>query len=203
VLRIPAAIFHQYVTPDDGEILARRISREDPLGSVIHELLMKLWNNRVHFDDSGRSTNICNSILSLLATQLEIISPGTKASESSVRAAHRQRIKQYMEQHLANPSLSPGMIGKANGLSPRYLRLLFESEGITYSRYINQRRLEQVARDLANPLASHYKITELAYRWGFNNQSYFSRAFKVQFHCSAQHYRQVQLVRNSNGAKFE
>lgn len=192
VLRVPSAILHQYVVAPEGDMMAHRFSGEDFLGSLISSLLRRLWLNKISFDDSLSNTNICTSILSLLAAQLERITPGA-ATESSVRNAHMQRIKHYIERHLADPELSPGSIAMANALSPRYLRLLFEAEGVTCSRYVNQRRLQQVARDLANPMARHLKITEIAYRWGFNNQSHFSRAFRDQFQCSAQDYRQAQL----------
>ncbi len=189
VLRIPGAVLHQYFSAAEQDILARRISGEEQLGSIIYSLLVRLWLNNESIDNPQQNVNICNSVLALLATQLEMITPSGVAAESSVRAAHRQRIKTYIERHLSDPGLSPGTIAYENGVSPRYLRLLFESENVTCSRYIIKRRLEEIARDLANPSVAHLKIIEIAYRWGFNNPSHFSRVFKEYFQCAPQDYR--------------
>ncbi len=191
VLRIPGAVLHQYFSAGEQDILARRISGEEQLGSIIYSLLVRLWLNNQNIDNPQHNTNICSSILALLAAQLDMITPSGVAAESSVRAAHRQRIKMYIERHLSDPELSPSAIAYANGVSPRYLRLLFESEGVTCSRYVIKRRLEEVARDLSNPMASHLKIIEIAYRWGFNNPSHFSRIFKEHFLCTPQDYRNM------------
>ncbi len=186
VVRIPVAMLNQHFSASEKDILARKISGEDQLGSVIYSLLMRLWLNK-------QNTNICNSILSLLAAQLDMITPKGIIAESSVRAAHVQRIKMHIERHLSDPELSPGAIAYANGVSPRYLRLLFETEKVTCSRYISNRRLEEIARDLSNVASRHIRITQIAYRWGFNNPSHFSRVFRDHYGCSAQHFRQAKL----------
>ncbi len=190
VLRIPVAILRQYFSAPEADIIAQRVSSDEQLGSVIYSLLLRLWANKQSIDNHLHNANICNSILSLLATQLDMITPSGRVAESSVRAAHIQRIRMYIERHLSSPDLSPGSVAHDNGVSPRYLRVLFEMEGVTCSRYIMNRRLEEVARDLSNPMAKHMKITEIAYRWGFNSPSHFSRNFKEHFRCSPLAYRE-------------
>jgi AraC family transcriptional activator of tynA and feaB len=193
VVRIPTSLMNQHFSATAEEILARRISGEDQLGSVIYSLLMRLWLNKDNIDIPSQNANICNSILSLLAVQLDMITPKGVIAESSVRAAHVQRIKMHIERHLSNPELSPSSVAHANGVSPRYLRLLFETEGVTCSRYIANRRLEEIARDLSNPMSHRTKITQIAYRWGFNNPSHFSRVFREHFGSSAQNFRRARL----------
>ncbi|MCP5214546.1 MAG: helix-turn-helix domain-containing protein [Pseudomonadales bacterium] len=192
VLRIPGSILHQYFSGSEQDIIGRKISGDEQLGAAIYSLLVRLWQNKQHIDTPQQNINICKSVLSLLATQLQMISPTGNAAESSVRASHMQRIKMYIEHHLADPMLSPATIANSNGVSPRYLRLLFEKEGLTCSRYVINRRLEEVARNLANPSADHMKIIEIAYRWGFSNPSHFSRTFKEHFLCAPQDYRSMK-----------
>jgi AraC-like DNA-binding protein len=67
--------------------------------------------------------------------------------------------------------------------------LLFQGENNTVNRYIWDLRLEKCRADLANPLHRHRTITEIAFAWGFNNSTHFSRIFKERFGLSARAYR--------------
>ena len=81
------------------------------------------------------------------------------------------------------------MIAEALNISKSYLYLLFQGENITLNRYIWDLRLEKCRADLANPLHSHRTITEIAFAWGFNNSTHFSRLFKERYGLSARAYR--------------
>ena len=97
--------------------------------------------------------------------------------------------KSFIQRHLTNPNLSVFMIANAINISKSYLYLLFQGEGITVNRYIWDLRLEKCRADLANPLHSHRTITEIAFAWGFNNSTHFSRLFKERYGLSARAFR--------------
>jgi AraC family transcriptional activator of tynA and feaB len=80
------------------------------------------------------------------------------------------------------------MVAKGAGLSPRYANQLFEDEGTSLMRYVWKRRLERCRSDMADP--SHYgrPVYDIALRWGFNDASHFSRAFKKQFGVGPREY---------------
>jgi AraC family transcriptional regulator, positive regulator of tynA and feaB len=86
------------------------------------------------------------------------------------------RVKQYMRQRLHDADMSPPKIADACGLSLRTLHTLFHEAGTTVGEWLRLERLEQCRRDLANDRAKS-SITEIAYRWGFNDAAYFSRLF--------------------------
>ena len=73
------------------------------------------------------------------------------------------------------------MIARRAGLSPRYLNGLFGDEGASLMRHVWRRRLEQCAKDLCDPRRAGERVAEIAFRWGFNDASHFSRAFRQQF----------------------
>jgi AraC-like DNA-binding protein len=78
------------------------------------------------------------------------------------------------------------MIAQALNISKSYLHLLFRGENTTISQYIWDLRLRS---DLANPLHRHQTITEIAFAWGFNSSTHFSRMFKERYGLSARAYR--------------
>jgi AraC-like DNA-binding protein len=51
-------------------------------------------------------------------------------------------------------------------------------------------RLEGCSVALRDPHQRHQNISEVAYRWGFNDLSYFSKAFRAQFDMTPGEWRQ-------------
>ena len=52
------------------------------------------------------------------------------------------------------------------------------------------RILQERRADLANRLYGHLSITDICFRWGFNDAAHFSHAFRDQFNVSPRQYRQ-------------
>lgn len=106
------------------------------------------------------------------------------------RSLSLNRVKDFVERHLADPNLNTALVTKAVGLSSRYVNDLFEDEGKSLMRYVWQRRLEKCRQDLEDPAHTGRHLSEIAYRWGFNDLSHFSRTFRERFGCSPREYRQ-------------
>jgi AraC-like DNA-binding protein len=107
------------------------------------------------------------------------------------------RVKEFIEHHLADPSLNTDAISRGVGLSPRYINKLFDEEGSSSSllRYVWARRLEHCRRDLSDVAQIGHRVSDIALRWGFNDFSHFSRAFKARFNMSPRQFRD-QVVRD-------
>jgi AraC-like DNA-binding protein len=114
---------------------------------------------------------------------------GQPLSATSHCAAQLVRIKMFIEDHLRDPELSPEKIAAAHGISTRYLSKLFESTDSSVARCIWERRLERIARDLRDPDLAAHSVSEIAFGWGYNNMSHFSRAFKLRFGVSPRAHR--------------
>ncbi len=76
--------------------------------------------------------------------------------------------------------MTPARIAAAHGLSLRYLHLVFAEHGITVGRWVRQRRLWHCYRELREQ-GGRRTITDIAFRWGFNDMAHFSRTFRTQY----------------------
>jgi AraC-like DNA-binding protein len=103
------------------------------------------------------------------------------ATNRGLRAARLNAVKSDITRHITDSDLSIGWVAQRQGISPQYIRALFHSENTTFADYVNRIRLEHIYRQLRNPLHIAESISTLAFNVGFNNLSWFNRAFKNQF----------------------
>lgn len=103
---------------------------------------------------------------------------------SRSRSLSLQRVKDFVERHLTNSELDTITVAAGTGLSARYINDLFRDTETSLMRYVWQRRLECCRKDMLSPLHTGHRISEIALRWGFNDLSHFSRAFKQKFGCA-------------------
>jgi AraC-like DNA-binding protein len=95
-----------------------------------------------------------------------------------LRAARLRAIKSDIAERLAAPELSVESVAMRQRVSPRYVQMLFEQEGTTFSQYVIGERLVSAYRMLTNPLFADRSITSVAFGAGFGDLSYFNRAFR-------------------------
>jgi AraC-like DNA-binding protein len=101
-------------------------------------------------------------------------------ASSELDAILVQRINRYIDKNLTLHGLNPDQICQENGISRTKLYQLFESSG-GVMRCIQRKRLHRIRNILADPLAPKSRISDVAWRNGFADEKYFSRAFKVEF----------------------
>lgn len=94
------------------------------------------------------------------------------------------KCKAFIEQQLTSPNLNVEMISHHLSVSCRQIARAFEANGMTVSRFIWQSRLQKSREDILN--LANLSITDIAYKWGFNHSSHFSRAYKLYFDESPQ-----------------
>lgn len=104
---------------------------------------------------------------------------------------HLHRICQSIETLLSDPDLSLRRLAEKNGVSPRYIQKLFAAAQDTFGHYLRTRRLERCRMDLASPMCARLSISEICFRWGFNDSAHFSRAFRNRFGQSPREYRRA------------
>lgn len=112
-----------------------------------------------------------------------------KLTGSGTGLVRRIAIRRYIEDNLGDPELTAGTIARAMRMSPRYLRMIFRQEQETVSAYILRRRLEECARQLADPIWDRCTISEIAFSRGFNNLTYFGQTFKRRYGVTPGRYR--------------
>lgn len=82
----------------------------------------------------------------------------------------------FMEEHLADATLSNAVVANHAGISEVYLRRLFrEARHTTPKQYILELRIRKARQLLAE---GHLSVSEIAERCGFSSVYHFSRAFR-------------------------
>ena len=100
------------------------------------------------------------------------------AKGRGLRVARMSAMKVDITEKLASPNLSVEEVAKRQGVSSRYVQMLFEQEGTTFSQYVISQRLLRAHRMLTDPRFADRSITSLAFDAGFGDLSYFNRAFR-------------------------
>lgn len=75
-------------------------------------------------------------------------------------------------------AISVGGLAARQRVTPRYVQLLFEGEGTTFTQFVRGERLARAHRMLTNPLFPDRGIAAVAFEAGFGDLSYFIRSFR-------------------------
>ncbi|MFI5529440.1 helix-turn-helix domain-containing protein [Kitasatospora sp. NPDC051853] len=123
---------------------------------------------------------LADTAVDLLALLVQERSGSLRPAAPESARAMVARIKDYVIRNLGDPDLSPERIAAAHHMSVRYLHRLFQDEETTVARWIQRRRLEMCARELARrPGAA--TVSSVAQRWGFVSPAHFSRVFRSAY----------------------
>jgi AraC-like DNA-binding protein len=101
-----------------------------------------------------------------------------------VRAARLAAIKEDVARELLSSQLSVATVAARQGVSPRYVHMLFEMEGVTFSEFVVGQRLVRAHRMLGDPRYAGHTISAIALMVGFGDLSYFNRTFRRHFGAS-------------------
>jgi acetamidase/formamidase/AraC-like DNA-binding protein len=125
-----------------------------------------------------------------IVSSLTHTEPGASVRMNASHAATMRRMRQYIESGLSDADLTLASLARRERVSERLVQKLFESSGQTFSAYVRQRRLERCRSDLGNRLYGHLSISDICFRWGFNDSAHFSHAFRDAYDISPRQYRQ-------------
>jgi len=98
-------------------------------------------------------------------------------------------MQDYVSHNIADPELSARKAASQFGISVRYVHKLFSCCGTTFNAYVCAARLDNIRKDLLCPSWDKRHVSDLAYRWGFNDLSTFNRSFKRRFGCAPTKFR--------------
>ena len=104
-------------------------------------------------------------------------------------------IKSDILEMLGRNDLSSEILAARHGISSRYIRKLFEEDGTSFTAFLLTERLARIRRMLLDSRFAHLTIAQLAHSNGFNDISYFNRAFRRHFGATPSDLREVE--RNS------
>ncbi|WP_375778662.1 helix-turn-helix domain-containing protein [Bradyrhizobium sp. ma5] len=179
-IRLPRSAVAPFVS-DLGDAVMRRIPRDTDGLRLLRKYL------KVAADDEGLETPapqrlVANHLYDLIALALTANSEGAAPGESRTAGASRlAAIKADIVAGLQHNTLNATAVAARNGITVRYLHKLFQNEGITFSEFVVCQRLERALGVLRNPLHSRRTISAIAFDLGFNDLSYFNRAFRRRY----------------------
>lgn len=171
--------------------LGYKISSEEGIACIASRM-METVSNQFSALNACEGRMIANCLVDFLGTIYGNANPAENTVPTTHRLSLLRRIEKFIDEHIYDNNLSPAIIANEQDISVRYLNRLFESEGISVTRWIWLQRLERCRRKLENPVQTHLSISEIAYSCGFKNISHFNRVFKNYFGCSPGTYRNTR-----------
>jgi AraC-like DNA-binding protein len=180
VVAIPAAALRPLVADIDAAVM-----RAIPRGSEALKLLaayLGLLEHDIALETPELRRYAANHVYDLVALAVGAARGATDvARDRSIRAARLRGIKADIIDNLGRFDLSIDVIVARHGVTPRYMRKLFEAEGTTYSEFLLGQRLKHAHRLLTDPRLSDRAISSIAFESGFGDLSYFNKTFRRAF----------------------
>ncbi len=196
VLHIPAEVYRERILAhQEGRKFRPRLVAAGGLASIVHEMLKSLAFEAEKLTATEQYT-LAESLLELTSAILRSDADQDYELQHAKQSALFRRILEFMEANYMDCELTPEKIANANGISMRYLHSLFQQAGMTVSKSMWERRLKATREDLLDPNMNHMRVSEIAFRRGFNDPAHFSRAFKTRFDISPSKLRVISLEQN-------
>ncbi|WP_457030602.1 AraC-like ligand-binding domain-containing protein [Kitasatospora sp. P5_F3] len=184
---------------DLRQVAGAAVHPTEGVGSVLLPFLGTLAASASSYPASV-GDRLAGSVADLIVTLVAQLAGPTAADPSASNGHLVQRVRDHIDRHLGDPELSPETIARAHHLSVRYLHRLFEGEGVTVSRLIQQCRLAACAGELARRSRTAPTVSAVAQRWGFVNPAHFSRVFRAAYGVSPREWRALRTAEAVGGA---
>jgi len=103
------------------------------------------------------------------------------AVSRGLRAGRLMAVKAYVNANIGPFPLAAERVATHHGIGDRYLRKLFEDDGVSFTSYVRERRLARAHALLTDLRQSPPPVSAIAYDVGFGDLSYFNRAFRQRY----------------------
>lgn len=110
--------------------------------------------------------------------------PRRNKSHPGRRTTRFLAIKADIAKRLRQRDFSVIAVAAREGVTPRYVQMLFRIEGTTFSKFVLEQRLARAHGLLVDPRTSAKTIRAIALDAGFADVSYFNRAFRRHYGAS-------------------
>jgi AraC-like DNA-binding protein len=106
---------------------------------------------------------------------------GEIARGRGLQAARLRAIKADVRANLRERELSAETVARRQGVSPSYVRKLFDLTGSSFSAFVLDQRVACAHAMLSNPRFAGLGVSAIAYDVGFGDLSYFNRVFRRRY----------------------
>lgn len=193
ILRLPGDTLHRRMAAF-GNPVANRFLTQSGMSSLFASMLKTLAEQAPAISQNNRDV-LLNSLSDFLIASLEeeFFARHGDTQLTTNQYTQMSQIKRYIRAHLPDPELSPAKIATAFQMTERHLYHIFKSTDQTLAKFIRQERIENCMKDLSCLDKRARNVSEIAFSWGFNDSSHFSRAFKECVGVSPRSYRIREL----------
>jgi acetamidase/formamidase/AraC-like DNA-binding protein len=188
MVSMPRASFKARL-PDGHAIALRHFSGHVGLGRLLAGTLTALADAFDTLSDDDIAP-VESALSEFIATGLAVHHNPSTTPIGSSQAATVRRLCQYVDANLSDSALTVTAVAAHGHISERLVQKLFEGLGQTFTAYLRQSRLERCRADLANRQYGHLSISDICFRWGFNDPAHFSHCFRDRYAMSPRQYRQ-------------
>lgn len=172
--------------PDSQQLTAAAVPGSVGIGRFLSPMLAGLTRTDDDLSPSG-SIRLASQVAELTITAMLEARQGMEHDPPG--REQLRKIQAFIEQNLADQALTPSRIAQEFYISARTLHRLFARHGLTVAAWIKSRRLEACRRALVSPGSQTVPINEIASRFGFPNQAFFSREFSKHYGESPRQHR--------------
>jgi len=193
MVRVAGEVLRSYL-PTPEQFCGQQLGRASGLTGTVAAMVRELSSGIGAGLEAGCEDRVARYLLEMISMSYTM--GATPVEDASAIAWQRRKdVIQYIEDNLRDPELSPASISAGLRVSPRYLRTVFAPGGEKMSAYILRRRLEECARQMANPAWHAHTLTEIAFSWGFNSAAHFTRTFHEKYGLAPREYRSAAFHR--------
>jgi len=179
------------LAPRYPDAFGRTIPRDNAALALLARYV-DMVRNDVEETDPALRRRISDHIVDLAALALGASGDYAEiARQRSATAARLAAIKSDILHALGRSDLSTEMIALRHGISPRYVRKLFEQSGSSFSDFVLTERLARAQRMLTDKRCAHLNIAQIAHESGFGDVSYFHRVFRRRFGATPSDLREM------------
>ena len=194
-VRMPRTVLTEY-TPGLEAALARKVLPKTASLRLLVSYVSVLNQSPELVLPAEASYAVCRHVCDLAALSVGAGRDGAHLAETrGLAAARLQAIKAYVNANIGPYPLSLEDVAAQQGVSARYVRKLFEAEGLSFTNYVVERRLARAHALLTEPLAAAPPVSAIAYDVGFGDLSYFNRAFRRRYGATPSDVRAEALRR--------
>ena len=180
-LIVPRQMISGMLKQPNGQHM-RALSGEEPMVALLrdHLLSLKRLAGRMTAAQAAEAASATAGLVAAcLNGSVEDITVG-EARPTLRDSLVIRRSKDFIDQHLSDPDLTPDMVAKAVGVSRANLYRLFQPQG-GVSNYIRDRRLRSALLALGDPSQRDRPIYDIALDYGFTSNPVFTRSFRQRY----------------------
>ena len=179
VMKVPSKLLKQHIAHPEN-LTASVFDGNTGTGKLLSQNMVLLGQELLNGHLDSQQTAYYNDfLLQLFAQVVKQDARVLLSDERSVRQAQLLKIQNFIATNLSHSELNPQYVAAACGISVRYLHSLFQDLDSTFTRYLQQQRLQAAYQCLQQQ--PERSVSDIVYSCGFNDQSHFTRLFKLTY----------------------